>query len=120
LLRPVTVRAARTAPMTASEPVVQNVTRSIPDNRHIVCAISPASAFWGPISMPVASCFSIARRMNSGLCPNKYVPKPMVTSRNSLPSKSQILEPAERTDTIGYVSSFHVTRKPDTARGSEK
>ena len=58
--------------------------------------------------------------MKSGLCPNRIVPKPLMRSTYSLPSRSQSREPAERTVTIGYTISFHASRKPETERGSAR
>ena len=55
VLRPVTVRANRIAAITASDPVLQNATRSIPMNSVIILATRPASGVWGPISIPLAS-----------------------------------------------------------------
>ncbi len=50
VLRPVTVRAMRMAPITASEPVLQSPARSKPVNSQMSLATSPASGCCGPIS----------------------------------------------------------------------
>ena len=42
--------------MTASEPVLQNATRSIPTMAATRAATSPASGVWGPVSIPCSSC----------------------------------------------------------------
>ena len=46
--RPVTVRAMRTAVMMASDPVLQNVTRSTPVSSRNSCAAGPARSDCGP------------------------------------------------------------------------
>ena len=56
VLRPVTVRAMRIAPITASEPVLQNATRCMPVKLAISCATSAASGCCGPTSMPARTC----------------------------------------------------------------
>ena len=66
VLRPVTVRATRMAPITASEPVLQNATRAMPVSSLISCATSAVSGCCGPISMPVSSCACMAATTNSG------------------------------------------------------
>ena len=48
--RPVTVRAMRMQPITASEPVLQNAARSAPVTSQNSSAHSPASTCCGPIS----------------------------------------------------------------------
>ena len=50
--RPLTVRATRIAAVTASEPVLQNATRSIPVNSETIRDTSPARGVCGPISKP--------------------------------------------------------------------
>ena len=52
LLRPVTVRDKRNAARTASDPVLQNVMRSLPVISQNILATSPASGVCGPVSNP--------------------------------------------------------------------
>ena len=59
------------AAMTASEPVLQKVARSIPVSSQIAFASFPAMGDWGPISTPVRSCFSTASINQSGEWPKK-------------------------------------------------
>ncbi len=100
-LRPVTVRARRIAVMTASEPVLQNVARSIPVNLQMSCAARPASGDCGPISTPFSSCSTTASVTKPGEWPNMFRPNPMSMSTYSFPSTSQSRDPEERTATIG-------------------
>ena len=69
VLRPVTVRAMRMQPITASEPVLQNAARSLPVNSQNASATSPASGVCGPISMPRSICAFTASLTNSGCQP---------------------------------------------------
>ena len=118
LSRRLTVRAMRIAAVTASEPVSQNVARSLPDTSHSSAATSPASGDDGPISKPVLSCSATAVTTKSGRCPNRPSPNPSVTSIHSLPSRSHSDAPCERIETTGYTISFHSRLKPAPARGS--
>ncbi len=99
--RPVTVRARRIAAITASEPVLQKVTRSMPVNSLIRRATSPASGDCGPISTPLRSCSATASVTNDGEWPKRFRPKPMSMSTYSLPSTSKTREPEDPVATIG-------------------
>ncbi len=118
--RPVTVRARRIAAITASDPVLQKVTRSMPVNSLIRRATSPAIGDCGPISTPLRSCSVTASVTNAGECPKRFRPNPMSMSTYSLPSTSEMREPDEPVATIGYTISFQSTRNPATTRGSAK
>jgi hypothetical protein len=99
--RPETVRATRTAAVTASEPVLQKAARSMPTIAQRRSDTSPASGVWGPISIPLRSCEATASVTNSGEWPNRFRPNPLTRSTYSLPSTSQSFEPDERSTTIG-------------------
>ena len=98
--RPVTVRAMRIVPITASEPVLQNAARSAPVRSQNSSATSPASTCWGPISKPFSTWSWIASRMKSACQPNRLMPNPESTSTYSFPSRSHIRLPRERSMTI--------------------
>ncbi len=75
-----TVRAMRTAPITASEPVLQNATRSAPVISENSSATSAARGVCGPISMPVSIWRLTASFTKSGCQPKWLQPKPFSTS----------------------------------------
>jgi hypothetical protein len=66
VLRPVTARAMRIAPITASEPVLQKATRAMPVRSAISCATSAARGCCGPTSRPALSCCSSAATTSAG------------------------------------------------------
>jgi hypothetical protein len=73
-LRPVTVRATRIAAMTASDPVLQKVTRSLPVISEKSAAAGPANADWGPMAKPLRNCSSTASKTKGAAWPKKVWP----------------------------------------------
>ncbi len=72
--RPVTVRAIRIAAITASDPVLQKVTRSLPVISLNSAATRPASADCGPIAKPLRSCSPTASTTKGAAWPKKVCP----------------------------------------------
>ena len=120
LSRPETVRATRTAAVTASEPVLQKAARSMPDHRAQSAAPPRPPAATGGRSRSPAELGATASVTKAGEWPNRFRPKPLTRSTYSLPSTSQSFEPDERSATIGYTISFQIGRKPATERGSAR
>ena len=69
-----TDRATRIAAITASEPVLQKVTRWLPVSRLTRAATSPARGDWGPMAKPALDCSETARVTMAGAWPKKVWP----------------------------------------------
>ena len=102
MLRPVTVRARRIAAITASEPVLQKVARSMPVISQMSAATSPRERRLRTDLHALVELLGLTASVTKcGRMPEEVQAEAHERSTYSLPSTSQSFEPEERSATIG-------------------